>query len=113
VTQCVVLTTNDFPGMRIVRVIGSVYGTSPRSLSALGNLVGNVRPLRGGRQKSYLKMIVESRDEALAQLVERAQSLGANAVLAMRFDSGEFGAGQWQTMNEVTAYGTAVVVEQA
>ncbi len=41
-TQCVVLTTDDFLGMRIVRVIGPVYGTSLRSLSALGNLVGNV-----------------------------------------------------------------------
>ena len=63
-----------------------------------------------GKQSGYLKMIAATRDEALAQLAEHAQSLGANVVLAMRFDSGEFDAGQG-AMNEVTAYGTAVVVE--
>ncbi|MDD2746321.1 MAG: heavy metal-binding domain-containing protein [Acidithiobacillus ferrooxidans] len=51
-----------------------------------------------------------ARDDALEQLAEHARSLGANAVLGMRFDSGEFDAGQGQAMNEVTAYGTAVVM---
>lgn len=64
-----------------------------------------------GKQSGYLKMIAQTRDAALAQLADHAQSLGANAVLDMRFDSGEFDAGQGQAMNEVTAYGTAVVVE--
>ncbi len=49
--------------------------------------------------------------DALEQLAEHARSLGANAVLGMRFDSGEFDAGQGQAMEEVTAYGTAVVAE--
>lgn len=51
-------------------------------------------------------MIAHIRDDVLAQLAEHAQSLGANAVLGMRFDSG-----QGQAMNEVTAYGTPVVVK--
>ena len=56
-------------------------------------------------------MIVQTREDALAQRAEQTRSLGVNTVLGMRFDSGEFDAGQGQAMNEVTAYGTAVVVE--
>lgn len=56
-------------------------------------------------------MIAQTRDDALEQLAEHARSLGANAVLGMRFDSGKFDADQGQAMNEVTAYGAAVVVE--
>ena len=106
-----ILTTNDCPGMRVVRVLGPVYGTSVRSRNIVGNFMGGLRAVFGGKQSGYLKMIAQTRDEALAQLADHAQSLGANAVLAMRFDSGEFDAGQGQAMNEVTAYGTAVVVE--
>ncbi|MBU2855645.1 YbjQ family protein [Acidithiobacillus ferrooxidans] len=67
--------------------------------------------LAASRRAGYLNMIAQTRDDALEQLAEHARSLGANAVLGMRFDSGEFDAGQGQAMNEVTAYGTAVVVE--
>ncbi|MHB1532714.1 YbjQ family protein [Acidithiobacillus sp.] len=107
-----ILTINDYPGMRVVRVIGPVYGTGVRSRSIVGNFLGSVRAVFGGRQEGYRKMIAQTRDDALAQLAEHAQSLGANAVLGMRFDSGEFDAGQGQAMNEVTAYGTAVVVSE-
>lgn len=55
-------------------------------------------------------MINQTRDDALAQLLQSAESSGANAVLGMRFDSGEFDSGQGQVMEEVTAYGTAVVL---
>jgi len=82
-----ILTINDCPGMRVVRVIF------------------------GGKQTGYLKMIAQTRDDALEQLAEHARTLGANAVLGMRFDSGEFDTGQGQAMNEVTAYGTEVAVE--
>ena len=105
-----ILTINDCPSMRVVRVIGPVYGTGVRSRNIVGNFLGGVRAIFGGKQAGYLKMIAQTRDDALEQLAEHARSLGANAVLGMRFDSGEFDAGQGQAMNEVTAYGTAVVV---
>ena len=106
-----ILTINDCPGMRVIRVIGPVYGTGVRSRNIVGNFLGGVRAIFGGKQAGYFKMIAQARDDALGQLAEHARSLGANAVLGMRFDSGEFDAGQGQAMNEVTAYGTAVVVE--
>ncbi|WP_163055717.1 YbjQ family protein [Acidithiobacillus ferrooxidans] len=101
-----ILTINDCPGMRIVRVIGPVFGTGVRSRNIVGNFLGGVRAIFGGKQAGYLKMIAQTRDDALEQLAEHARSLGANAVLVMRFDSG-----QGQAMNEVTAYGTVAVVE--
>ena len=83
-----ILTTNDCPGMRVVRVLGPVYGTSVRSRNIVGNFLGGIRAVFGGKQSGYLKMIAQTRDEALVRLADHAQSLGANAVLAMRFDSG-------------------------
>ncbi|MGC9128794.1 MAG: YbjQ family protein [Acidithiobacillus sp.] len=108
-----ILTLNDCPGRAIVRVIGPVYGTSVRSRTIVGNFLGGVRAIFGGKQSGFTQLINENRDDALAALAEHAQSLGANAVLGMRFDSGEFDSGQGQAMNEITAYGTAVVLAPA
>ena len=110
--EILVTTTNDLPGARIVRVLGPVYGTAVRSRNLIGNVLGGLRAVFGGSQQGFAAMVSQTRDEALAALREHAASLGANAVVAMRFDSGEFDSGQGQAMNEVTAYGTAVVIEQ-
>ena len=109
--EVLVITTNEVPGARIIRVIGPVYGTSIRSRTIIGNFLGGIRAVFGGTQTGYINMVNQTRDEAIAALQAHAASIGANAVLGMRFDSGEFDAGQGQAMNEVTAYGTAVVVE--
>ena len=69
-----ILTTNDCPGMRVVRVLGPVYGTSVRSRNIVGNFMGGIRAVFGGKQSGYLKMIAQTRDEALAQLADHAQS---------------------------------------
>ncbi|MGC8580615.1 MAG: YbjQ family protein, partial [bacterium] len=61
-----------------------------------------------GEQKGYAKMVIESREQAMQMMIEKAQALGADAVIGVRFDSTEFDAGQGQSMNEVIAYGTAV-----
>jgi uncharacterized protein YbjQ (UPF0145 family) len=105
-----ILTINDCPGHTIARVIGPVYGTSVRSRTIVGNFLGGVRAIFGGKQSGFTQLINQNRDDALAALAEHARSLGANAVLGMRFDSGEFDSGQGQATNELTAYGTAVVV---
>ena len=76
-----ILTINDCPGMRVVRVIGPVYGSGVRCRNIVGNFLGGIRAVFGGKQSGYLKMIAQTRDDALEQLAEHAQSLGANAVL--------------------------------
>lgn len=107
-----ILTTNDCPGARVARVLGPVYGCSVRSRSLVGNLLGGLRAAFGGEQQGYAAVVIETREKAIAALADAARGLGADAVLAMRFDSGEFDSGQGQAMNEVVAYGTAVVFER-
>lgn len=108
-----VVTTNEVARARIARVIGAVFGTSIRSRSALGNAFGGMRATFGGNQPGYTSMMNETRAGAIAALKEHAAACGANAVIAMRFDSGEFDSGRGQSMAEITAYGTAVILEPA
>jgi len=105
-----VVTVNEVANARVDRVIGPVYGTSIRSRTIIGNVLGGIRAVFGGSQGGYIAMVNQTRDEAIEALKAHANAIGANAVIGMRFDSGEFDAGQGQAMNEVTAYGTAVIL---
>ncbi|MCF3948250.1 heavy metal-binding domain-containing protein [Acidiphilium iwatense] len=105
------MTAGEVANTRIARVLAPVYGTSIRSRSFIGNRLGNIRAAFGGNQAGYIEMLNETRDEAIAALQAHAASVGGNAVIAMRFDSGEFDAGKGQSMAEITAYGTAVILE--
>ncbi len=102
----IVVTTNDIPGHKVVEVYGEVFGLIVRSRNLFSNIGASFRTIFGGEVKGYTTMLSDSREHALARLREEATSKGANAVLAMRFDSGDIGG----IMNEVAAYGTAVKV---
>ena len=102
-----VVTTNDLPGYRVVRNLGMVKGLTVRSRSVVGNLGAAIQIFFGGNITVYTKLAEQTRQEALDMLVEHAQGMGANAVLAMRYDANEIAA----AVTEVLAYGTAVVVE--
>jgi uncharacterized protein YbjQ (UPF0145 family) len=103
----IISTMNDLPGYRVVEVYGEVFGLTVRSRNFFATLGGAFQGLFGGRIGAYSKLLVHTREEAVALLRDNAAAMGANAVLAMRFDTGEFA----NTMNEVAAYGTAVRVE--
>ena len=103
----IVSTMNDLPGYRVVEVYGEVFGLTVRSRNAFATLGGAFRSLFGGRIGAYATLLSHTREEAVGLLKDNAAAMGANAVLAMRFDTGEFA----NTMNEVAAYGTAVRVE--
>ncbi|MEY2342918.1 YbjQ family protein [Acidithiobacillus sp. IBUN Pt1247-S3] len=105
-----IVTTETLPGYRVERIIGTVYGTAVRSRNVVGNLMGGVAAIFGGKQGGATNMVQQTRSDALEQLAQSARAAGANAVLAMRFDSGEFDSGQGQVMEQVTAYGTAAIV---
>jgi len=102
----IVVTTNDLPGYEVVEVYGEVFGLIVRSRNVFGNFGASLRTIFGGEVRGYTKLLANSREQALARLKDEAAAKGANAVLAMRFDSGDIG----QVMNEVAAYGTAVRV---
>lgn len=103
----IVVTTNDLPGYRVLEFLGVARGITVRSRSVVGNIVGGVQLLFGGQIGAFLQLAEQAREEAFDHLVSDARRLGANAVLAMRYDANEITDG----VTEVLAYGTAVVVE--
>jgi len=107
-TDVIVATTNDLPGYRVVETYGEVFGLIVRSRNLFSNIGASFRTIFGGEVKGYTTLLSDSREHALGRLRTAAAEKGANAVLAMRFDSGDIGG----VMNEVAAYGTAVKVEK-
>ena len=104
-----VTTTNDLAGHRIVRHIGMVRGVTVRSRNLVSDAIGGVQSMIGGRVGAYVKLAEAARQEAYDELVAHARDMGANAILAMRYDANEIMPG----VTEVLAYGTAVVIEPA
>ncbi len=103
----IVVTTENVPGHQVRQVKGQVFGVVVRSRGIGGNVMAGLRSLVGGEIHEYTQMLEEARRHALDRLVANASAMGANAVVMMRFDSAEIG----QTMSEIVAYGTAVVLD--
>ncbi|WP_332640425.1 YbjQ family protein [Brevundimonas sp.] len=101
------VTTNEIPGHRVVKTLGVVRGITVRSRNAISDMVGGVQSILGGRVGVYVKLAEAARQEAYDELIAHAREMGANAVLAMRYDANEIMPG----ITEVLAYGTAVVIE--
>ena len=100
-----VATTNDLAGHKIVRNIGVVRGIVVRSRSIVGNIGASIQSLFGGNITLYTSLCERARADAYELMIQHAQEMGANAILAMRYDANEIAAG----ITEVLAYGTAVV----
>ena len=103
----IVLTTNDYPGFRVVRVLGLARGLSVRSRSIVGNVGASLQMMKGGKISIYVKLAETARQEAFDLLIAQAKEMGANAIVGMRYDANEIAS----AVTEVLAYGTAVVVE--
>ncbi len=104
----IVTTTENVPGRRVREARGQVYGVVVRSRGIAGNVMAGLRTILGGEIREYTELLEEARRHAIDRMVENATAMGANAVVMMRFDSSEIG----QSMTEVVAYGTAVVLEE-
>lgn len=105
--QILVVTTNDVPGYEVTQTYGEVFGVLVRSRNAFSNFGASLKSVIGGEIGGYTKLVSDSRIEATERMKKAAAEKGANAVLAMRFDTGDIGG----TMNEVAAYGTAVKIQ--
>ena len=101
-------TMNDVPGYAIEEVLGEVYGLTVRSRNIGSQIGASLKSLVGGELRGMTKALTASRDQVTERLVEEAESKGANAVIAFRFDTSEIG-GNW---TEICAYGTAVKVRK-
>ncbi len=102
-----VSTTENVAGHKTKQTIGQVFGLVVRSRGIGGNIMAGLRSIVGGEIHEYTSLLEETRKQALDRMVRNASLMGANAVVMMRFDSSEIG----QSMSEIVAYGTAVIVE--
>jgi uncharacterized protein YbjQ (UPF0145 family) len=102
----IVTTMNDIPGYAIDEVFGEVMGLTVRSRN-LGSQIGaGLKSIVGGELKGMTTALIDSRKQVMERMVEEAEAKGANAIIAMRFDTSDMG-GNW---TEICAYGTAVRV---
>ena len=102
-----VTTANELHGFRVTRTLGIVRGITVRSRSVIGNIGATLQTLVGGNISLYTELCEKAREEAFDLMCQHAAAMGANAVLAMRYDANDVAAG----VTEVLAYGTAVVIE--
>ncbi len=103
-----ITTSNSLEGYRITKHLGLVRGITVRSRSIFGNIAGGFQTLVGGKISIYSELCEKTREEAYQLMVQHASMLGANAVIAMRYDANEVMSG----VTEVLSYGSAVVVEK-
>ena len=96
------------PNKRVVKHLGLVQGSTVRAKHAGKDIMASFKNLFGGELASYTDLLQESRDEAVERMLEQAKSIGANAVINVRFSTSAIAAGA----SEILAYGTAVLVEE-
>jgi uncharacterized protein YbjQ (UPF0145 family) len=104
----IVVTTENVPGYQVKEVKGQVFGLVVRSRGLGGNIMAGLRSLIGGEITKYTQLLEEARRHAVDRMVKNANLMHANGIVMMRFDSSEIG----QTMSEIVAYGTAVILEK-
>jgi|SRR5436853_7188734 len=104
-----ITTANDLPGYEITDTLGEVFGLTVRSRNIGSQFGAGLKSIMGGELKGMTKALIDSREQVIARMVEEAQAKGADAVVAMRFDTSEMG----NTWTEICAYGTAVKARKA
>jgi|SRR5690606_982118 len=102
-----VVTTDEVPTYRIVRVLGLVRGNTVRARNVGRDFLAGLKSLVGGEVGTYTAMLSQSREQALDRLRREALNLGANAVVGMRITTSTV----MQGAAEILAYGTAVEIE--
>ena len=103
-----IATTNEIAGHEIEEVLGEVFGLTVRSRNIGSQFGAGLKSILGGELKGMTKALADSRAQVTERMIEEAEAKGANAVVAMRFDTSEMGS-NW---TEICAYGTAVRVRK-
>ena len=102
-----VTTALELPGFRVKRNLGVVRGIVVRSRSIVGTIGASLQTIVGGNISLFSKLCEQTRNDAFDLMLQHAEALGANAVIAVRYDATEI----MQGVTEVLSYGTAVEVE--
>ena len=103
----IVVTANRVSGKRVARTLGLVRGNTIRARHIGKDIMAVMRNIVGGEVSEYTKLLAESREQALDRTVDEAKTLGANAIISLRFSTSMIMGGS----AELLAYGTAVVLE--
>jgi len=103
----IVATCERIAGKKVVKTLGLAKGNTIRARHVGRDIAATLRNLIGGEITEYTKLIAESREQSIDRMIEDAQSMGANAIIMVRFTTSELMSGA----AELLAYGTAVVVE--
>jgi uncharacterized protein YbjQ (UPF0145 family) len=103
-SHVLITTANDLPGYEVTETLGEVFGLTVRSRNLGSQLGAGLKSIMGGELKGMTKALADSRQQVIDRMVDEAESKGADAIVAMRFDTSEMG-GNW---TEICAYGTAV-----
>lgn len=105
----ILTTSNSVEGRKIREYKGIVFGEVITGINVFKDMAAGFRNLVGGRSRSYEGEIQKAREEALAEMQERAEALGANAVISITMEYETFGADNGMVM--VGCNGTAVILE--
>lgn len=95
------------PGKRVKEHLGLVQGSTVRAKHVGRDIMASVKNIFGGELTGYTELLHESREEAVSRMTQQAQSIGANAVVNVRFSTSSVAQGA----AELFAYGTAVILE--
>ncbi len=95
------------PGRNIIKHMGLVQGSTVRAKHVGRDIMASFKNILGGELVSYTELMTEARDEATARMLKQAESIGANAVINVRFATSSVAQGA----AELFAYGTAVQLE--
>jgi uncharacterized protein YbjQ (UPF0145 family) len=104
-----IATTERVAGHEVAETLGEVFGIAVRSRGLIGNLLAGLKTIIGGEIYQYTEMLQTARQHAIDRMVTEAQQRGGDAVVTMRFDSGEIARG----ITEIVAYGTAVKLKRS
>jgi uncharacterized protein YbjQ (UPF0145 family) len=105
--ELIVTTMNDIPGKKVKKIIGVVRGNTVRSRNIGRDIMAAFKSVVGGEIKTFTELINQSRDEAYNRMVNNAIQLGADGIIAMRFNASSI----MHNSAEILAYGTAVKFE--
>lgn len=105
----IVTTTNNIDGKKVTEYKGVIFGEVVNGVNFIRDFAAGITNVLGGRSGSYENELIDARQNSIDELKQRAQSLGANAVVGVKVDYETLGQGG--TMLMVTASGTAVIVE--
>jgi uncharacterized protein YbjQ (UPF0145 family) len=105
----IIATTEAVAGMRMVKVLGLVRGSTVRARHLGRDFLAGLRTLVGGEVIEYTRLLAEAREEAVGRMEESAEELGANAIVSMRLMTSMVIGGA----AEILAYGTAVLVKES